>query len=697
MLLKNPVKNSLSGIGRKMIVYRNIIITGILCFFLVKLQAQNETIKNTISDTTILLREVEVSSYRTESRIHNIPGSISVLTSFDGGITGGTSLAATINTVPGVTMQTGTYSTSRIVIRGMGSRTPYNTNRIRMYLNDIPLTSSDGISAPEEIDIQNIEKIEIIKGPASALYGSGLGGSINILTPVKKETQGYISQDFESFRTGKTNISGTAISRNVSIWTGIGNIYSGGYRENSFYKKNSFIITPKWEKDRFSVNSTLLLITVNAGIPSSLGRTMFENNPSAAAPNWKAVNGFEKYSRTVAGITLKYKITTGITNTLTFFEKWNRSYEKRPFNNLDDQTISGGFRETASYHTEKTDIIAGAEWIKEQYSWKLDTGILLNRNRENRKQLNLFGIFYYGPTSQINISIAGAMNSVAYTLKDQYAANGDQSGKRNFPLIFSPRFGINYSPDEKIAVYVSAGHGFSLPSPEETLLPEGDVNKEIMPEQGFQYETGMRLNLLKKSLKVEATVYLINLNNLLVTKRITEDIFTGINAGRTRHKGFEFMADWRIFDSKKFPGMFKTAVSYTSSINSFVKFMDEGITYDGNSLPGIPPQVLNIQLRWKAFSFLELLTNFHYTGKQYLNDLNSITYNDYALLNIEVSADFKIKKEGRIRINAGLNNVTNKKYASMFIVNARAFGGSEPRYYYPGMPLNGYAGVEFHF
>ena len=52
-----------------------------------------------------------------------------------------TNLAATLNTIPGITMQTGTYLTSRIVIRGMGSRTPYNTNRIRSYLNEIPLTS----------------------------------------------------------------------------------------------------------------------------------------------------------------------------------------------------------------------------------------------------------------------------------------------------------------------------------------------------------------------------------------------------------------------------------------------------------------------------------------------------------------------------------------------------------------------------
>ena len=69
-------------------------------------------------------------------------------------------------------MQSGTYATSRIVIRGMGSRTPYNTNRIKFYLNDIPITSSDGVSNPEDINLQMIDRLEVVKGPASALYGS---------------------------------------------------------------------------------------------------------------------------------------------------------------------------------------------------------------------------------------------------------------------------------------------------------------------------------------------------------------------------------------------------------------------------------------------------------------------------------------------------------------------------------------------
>lgn len=138
-----------------------------------------------LSDSTINLDQVTIEGYRISSHLRTFPGNLSVLKGEGLTLSDGTNLATILNTIPGVSMQSGTYATNRIVIRGMGSRTPYNTNRIRSYLNDIPLTSSDGVSAPEEIDPQSLWRIEVIRGPSSALYGSGLGGSINLFTPEK--------------------------------------------------------------------------------------------------------------------------------------------------------------------------------------------------------------------------------------------------------------------------------------------------------------------------------------------------------------------------------------------------------------------------------------------------------------------------------------------------------------------------------
>src|SRR5690606_31444821 len=134
-------------------------------------------------DSTIYLNELIVNAFQINTRLHQAPGAISVLSGEEIQTADGNNFANTLHAMPGIYMHSGTYATSRIVIRGVGSRTPYNTNRIKSYLNDIPITSSDGISAPEDIDLMGIGRIEVIKGPASVLYGSGLGGSINLFTP----------------------------------------------------------------------------------------------------------------------------------------------------------------------------------------------------------------------------------------------------------------------------------------------------------------------------------------------------------------------------------------------------------------------------------------------------------------------------------------------------------------------------------
>jgi len=651
-----------------------------------------------LPDSIILLDVVTVEGFQLSDKLRTFPGSLSVLTGKGLNLTDGTNLATTLNTIPGISIQSGTYATNRIVIRGMGSRTPYNTNRIRSYLNDIPLTSSDGVSTPEEIDQQSLARMEVIKGPASALYGSGLGGSINLFTPVNLSTEGNLIANYGNFNTLKTSLSGTVNTKNTNLWGSLSHLQSDGYRENNEYKRTSFLSTAQRKQANWSAKSTLMLTDVNGEIPSSLGKTQFENDPQSAAPNWAAIQGYKKYKKALAGITLTNILSSKLTNQFTVHGKWSDSSEKRPFNNLADQTLSTGIRNKLSYYRPKTDWMLGIDWIAEKYKWKLDKDeILLNENRETRNQFSVFGIMNYRPTSRLNISMAGTLNYISYQLTDLYSSNGDQSGKRNFPLIISPRVGFNYAASDKFVVYASVGHGFSLPSPEETLLPAGDVNRDIKPEQGMQYEIGSRLNFFENSFEIDATLYWIELNDLLVTKRITEDVFTGMNAEKTRHQGFELLLRNRIFELQSFPGKLNSTFSYTLSRNRFIDFVDDGNTYNGNDLPGIPDQFMQLQLTWNPLKKLEVFTHLQYTGNQFLNDANSLKYEGYFLADLKVATQFSVKTAGTFHIYAGINNLTNIHYASMLVVNALGFGNNEPRYYYPGLTRYIYAGIGFRF
>ena len=387
-----------------------------------------------------------------------------------------------------------------------------------------------------------------------------------------------------------------------------------------------------------------------------------------------------------------------MSNRFTVFTRWIDSYEKRPFNNLDDGTFSIGWREKLSFHSEKWDFAAGAEFVNDTYNWQLDkNNALINKNSENRNQLNIFGIAYFRPSEKWNISAGSALNKVNYALTDQFAENSDQSGTRNFPFIFSPRLGVNYTPTPQIALYSSVGSGFSMPSPEETLLPEGKINQAIQPEQGIQAEVGVRLNLYDSNTQLDLAVYQIDLTNLLVTKRLTEDIFTGINAGKTRHRGFELMLKQNLLQLQSFPGNLNLTTSYTYSDNRFIDFTDGGISYNDNSLPGIPSHLAQTTFSWNPAKSLHVQTTFQYVGSQYMNDANTEKSDGYFTIQLKTAYRFSLKKIGNIEIYGGVNNLTDARYASMISVNALSVGGNEPRYYYPGLPRHFFAGLRFNF
>ena len=658
--------------------------------------SQEHTYQET--DSTIRLNEVIVNAYQLNTRHHQLPGSISLLTAEEMERGDGNSFAHALHAMPGIYMHSGTYATSRIVIRGVGSRTPYNTNRIKAYLNDIPITSSDGISTPEDIDLTGIARMEVIKGPASALYGSGLGGNINLYTPQGGGESGNALLQYGSFNTMKAAAGGNMQRNNLQIGGQVSHLRSDGHREHNRLRRTTLLSSGSWRQPSWSLSYTLLLIDMNAQIPSSIGKTLYETSPESAAANWKAVEGYKEYRRAIAGITLTNRLTDNWSNRLTLFGNRTDSYERRPFNNLEDGTRGGGIRNRLSYHTERFDALLGVEWISDSYRWQLDLeGEQINRNRERRSHLNLFAMSYWRPAPAWNISLGGAVNSIRYRLTDLFPENGDQSGRRHFPAIFSPRLGINYAPSPRLALFASAGHGFSMPSPEETLLPEGEINRDIQPEQGMQYETGIRLNLFEGVTRLETTLYRIDLRNLLVTKRITEDIFTGINAGRTRHSGLELMLQQQLFRQRSFPGSLQLNASYTLSENRFVDFEEEGINYNDKQLPGIPSAMAQATLLWQPSRSWMFELQLQQVGKQYIDDANSVVNDAYLLTGIKATRHLHLRTAGRAALYAGINNLSNSRYAPMLTVNAVAFGNNEPRYYYPGMPRHFYTGIRWSF
>jgi iron complex outermembrane receptor protein len=675
------------------------ILVFILCFAPILDRAKGQ---NTPSDTTTL-EEVTISALPFRDKYLDATAGVFTLRGDEIRRENALVSAGLFNSVPGVFMASGALNTHRVVIRGVGSRTPYGSNRIRAYLDDIPLTSGDGISTLEDMDLLAIGSMEVLKGPSSALYGSGLGGVIRLNSPYP-ELAGWESSlmaETGSFGHRRYALKGSLKKGDLAISGGFTRTSSEGFRENSKYLRNSAFLHANrfWNKHRLSF--TFSLIDLHSGIPSSLNEEDFLNEPEKAGGSWGIIKGFEEYIKLLGGLKLESQLGAGFSNQLIVHGSISDPYERRPFNILDERSASLGFRDFLEYKFQSVKLGVGLEYFFEDFQWSTyetlpeTQGDLLSNQSEIRQYLNTFSYVQWRLSPLILVDAGLNLNLLNYSLTTHFRLDSaEQSGSYRYEPVLSPRIGISFKHGKHISSYASAGHGFSAPSLEETLLPEGTVNTSLRPEQGWNLEIGNRGILWDRRLIYDLSLYAIYLDDLLVTERLSEDIFTGVNAGSAWNRGIEFMLRGKLFQEREEQDRnVGFTLSYHHSRNTFRDFVDDGIDYSGKELPGIPRQILRAELNgtFRDFS-LRLFQN--YTGAQWMNDANDQKYNAYALTDLQLSWEFYPDSSPfSIRLYAGIRNLFDTHYASMILINAPSFGGRPPRYYYPGKPRHFYLGL----
>jgi iron complex outermembrane receptor protein len=672
-------------------------LIGILYLCLFSIVAWSQNSNSSKGDTTenqrLFLNEVTVNAPLRISSINNWPGSISLLDSLQLNKGNSYLLSQQLNSLPGLTMQQGALNTSRITIRGIGSRTPYNSNRIKAYWGDIPLTDGDGVSSIEDLTFNDINGIKVLKGPSSALYGAGLGGVILIdsWSSFSKEQWLRIKSEAAAYSTFSNQITAQHQQNNGLTTFSASHLSSQGYRDNSQYNRFNFTLKGQSQLGKSRLNYLYNYRYLNGHIPSSLDSTDFYTNPEKAADSWAAIKGYEKSNRHIFNIGIITPVNHPWYHQANVFAVISDLDELRPFNRLDESKMAIGIRDKHTLQFKNFKLEAGFEAMHEKNKLSFlgvkddNLNLLLNKSTINRSYVNLFLLAETKITEQLLIQAALNVNWTNYNSKNNLS---ETLNRHQYSTIASPHLGINYEFRPGSNIFASAGHGFSAPSVEEAQLPDGSFNEAIEPEEAWQFDMGYRYNSDNNNTHAEVTVYWINMNNLLVTKRESEEVFYGVNAGKTKHKGVELQLSQLIKISTN--NQLKITASHSQSINKFEEFIDDGINQKGNHLPGIPKFSTYISGDITINKML-LSINYQHWGRQYLSDGNEKLYPDFGVLNAKLTQAFQYNSiKGNFFL--GANNIMDKHYASMLLINAPSFGNSAPRYYYPAMPFNLYGG-----
>ncbi len=666
---------------------RALILSGLCFFYLVGFGQESDSLR------VINLNAVSVNALALETENLDFPGMVGIVDSIQILNTDQSILTNSLNKISGVYMQSGALNTNRITIRGIGSRTPFGTNKIRAFYGEIPLTDGGGETTIEDIDLRLVSNVEVQKGPNSSLYGAGLGGVILLEPNQTNKNQLSFNSSLGSFGTLKYGVLSTYTQNQQTSMVSYQKLQSDGYRDNNEFDRHSLNTSWQYANGRNKFNFLFLYVSQKAFIPSSIGETAFNENPKSAALTWAQARGFEDYKKSLSGFSWIRKLTDDLRLSSSMYAVWNDNYEPRPFNILDDEQTGGGVRTRLIFEGKELSYNVGFEAYGDVYDWKTyenryrdfaDRGSVqgdrLDKNSELRTYFNSFVHTSYRLTKSTNLESGLNVNTSSY----RFQSEGNEEIRKTFKPILSPKISIIQGLGQSVNVFATLSHGFSPPSIEETLDSSGSFNADIQPETGWNREIGIKGAHPKFSYSVSA--YSMKIKNLLVTRRTAEDVTFGKNAGRTLHNGLEVEAEALVWSERN--AQITSSIAYNLALYEFKKFTDDGNDYSGNELTGVPKSQFNYSLNHQS-KILFSGINFQFIDEMPITDDNSIYTDSFSLLNCYIGANIPLGENWTARSTFRLQNILNEKYASMINVNAQAFGGGEPRYYYPGLPRNG--------
>jgi iron complex outermembrane receptor protein len=665
-------------------------------------------------DTTAL-SEIKISASPIATRVQVAAASVAVIEKVDIQKNNGAILTPVLNKIAGVYMQQGALNTNRITIRGIGARTPFGTTRIKTYLDNIPLTNAEGESSIEDIDLETVGKIQIIKGPNATSFGAGLGGIIHLLTNPGSNQKSFVKSNstYGSFGLLKQSFSGGYAQEGANGYANYSHLQSDGFRQNSSYDRKSVHVQAKKQiTTSASLNFLAVYTKLKAFIPSSINETDFKTNPQKAAANWLAAQGFESYDKVLVGLGYDQELGNHWMLKAAVFGNYKKAFEPRPFDILDDQSASVGIRSSLNYKNTflavPFEMSVGTEMAFDTYRFSLFRNLYLSQpnqgsvqgaefsiKKQNSNYQNYFVQMDFSLSTNWHLETGLALNTTHYALEDLFGSGTAPALQYSFGTILSPRAGLSYSFTKNQTLFAAVSKGFSTPTVAETLTPTGQINTSLQPEIGWNYELGWKGTSLGNKLHTEISFFSTQITNLLVARRTAEDQYIGINAGSSSHVGLEAQLNYQWIKSNNW----ELSTNFSAAINHFrfKDFVDDAKDYSGNKLTGVPNAQWNFSIDAVSNSGFSFSTSYLGIGKIPINDQNSKFTSAYRLLDFKTSYAFAILKSIKATLSAGVNNLTNARYAASIVPNAVGFGTAQPRAYYPGNPRNYYGGFAVNY
>lgn len=680
------------------------------------------------------LNNITVTGFENNRKLLETAGSIAIITSKEIHRGNDQSILPALNSVPGVKMESAAPGNFRISLRGSALRDPYGVRNLKLYWNDIPLTSPDNSASHTlDFDPSQIGSIEIIKGPSGSIYGAGNGGVI-IFKSVKPE---YHENDLSvgatagSFGLSRQQTVYKTAADNFNLTAGYTHQRYDGYRENEWNNKDILNITSSFYASPARTISILLDHSEgNFGIAGSVDSNWAVNTPRKAVQYSKDNRtGVQKYSYTLAGLSQVYRFNDQLSNSSSIYSSsqilshpygqsiYYNGYLKQNFDGIGGRSyftyspLAGSIKSRFTLGTElqyENQLGSTYDIVNDIPGTSPETGTLQSSNIIRSFSTIFFAQAAFDLPANFLLTLGGSYNHLSYDVTDlipQGAAHNNYTGEVNFKSDLTPRIGLVKTFNKRMAIHASVSNGFSPPTVFEAINGNGTFNRDLGAEKGVNYELGFRGTVLDDRLNFDVSVYRMNLTNAILPVYNQYGTASFVNAGSLDEKGFELSLFYLIVhDSDKTISLLKPWISFTYNNYKFRNYSKESFDYNNNvpviadyggkKVTGVTPNTLNagIDLETKSGFYFNAVLN--YISRTPINDANTYFQHAYTLLAAKIGYRVQIKQ---VELNgfAGAQNLLDAMYSSLVNINADANGAAI--FYNPSPSRNFYGGLAIKY
>ncbi|MDE2262950.1 MAG: TonB-dependent receptor [Gammaproteobacteria bacterium] len=676
-----------------------------------------------LADIVVTATRVAVPAFNVPASISDVPAAALRADAL------GVNFSDDIGFVPGLLARTrNNYAQDQqISIRGIGANSTFGVRGVRIYQDGIPQTGPDGQGQVSQFNLDSAQRIEVLRGPFSALYGNSAGGVIQIFTAEGK-APGEVRSDigYGSFGTFRAGVDASDAVGPLAYNLGFTHFFFEGYRPHQSARSESFngrvdYTIDSRRKVTFIAN---ILSRPDANDPQGLTAAEFAADPDQTDAASLQFNTRKSLQQQAGGLVFDLGLTDrqsvrlmgyyGHRSVLQFLSI-PASAQRSPTSSggvidLDREFGGGDARWTwqgplagrplswvvgVSYDTQNelrrgyNNFVGGTLGI---------AGALRRNENDIARSIDEYTQASWALAPRWTLTAGIRHSEVRFLSQDHFITptNGDDSGGVTYTAS-SPVAGLLFAARPWLHLYASYGQGFQTPiAAELAYRPNGGpgLNFGLRPARSINSEIGAKLRVGGNLTAGIAAFDTLTRNEIVVATNVGGRS-TYQNAGRTRRSGAEASLDLR------FAGSWRTQLAYTYIDAIYVDpyltcagtpcAIPNQLISSGRRLPGVPHNDGYARIEWgQPLGWRASLTG-QYISAIAVNDANTEFAAAYPVLDASGGYAAELGST-RLSVFLRLNNILDRRYAGSVIVD-----DGNGRYFEPAPGLNVFAGFTAAF